>query len=352
MNTIIYIYRGRDDASFKIEKLDEQDYCLIRLGIPVLLWKNLKQLDKEKQDRPGVAATEEQQEGMAGEYSVERKGCCIRRKGKILLRMEHFTSKCRSILKRNRMGEAQEIPGPDAFPQEAVSREALSDEAETQEALREEILQLQVTALVDELQMLQTALCLLGGNTYWTYTVYEERLRTNIDTSSWWDAWKIPEFENYGQPLWVEKIVSQGDFPNLLILGQSYCIWDLLVRNARRLRSVKWYLLQREYTGEAEAFIDSFYEEYGLAIEVHLLDEKKDWCRVCFHCREPVKVLDFTGEEKVSACGVIKGSIWLDMNAMDGKAARMEVRNQGIRYFSLKKLWSQLQKPANALTLL
>lgn len=375
MNTIIYVSRGRDDASYTIEKLDEPDYCLIRLGLPAPLWKNLKQWDKEMQDKQERETAEEYKDNpkepdvtvTVTEKKVGKRSRPKKRKNRILQRKES------SIWKRRRgAGECATRDGSEdaginfmdagchnvqeslavneGEEQEAARQDILKQEALQQEALRKEVLWQQITALQGELESLQTALCLLGGNTYWTYTVYEERLRTQIDTPAWWNVWKIPEFENYSQPLWAEKILPHGDCPNLLILGQSDCIPGLLVTNARRMRSVKWYLLQKEYTEETEAFIDIFYEEYGLAIEVHLLEEKKNWRRVCFCCPEPVKVLDFSGEAKVSAYGVAKESVWLDMNAMDEKAMRMEVRNQGISYFSLKKLWRGLQKPVNTLT--
>lgn len=353
MNTIIYIYPGRNNASFKIEKLDETDYCLIRLGLPVPLWKHIKQMDKEIQDKPESVTEENVSEGIWVEGSlpitnlrkrrISKKICFTPRKGIIPRR------KANSIWKRGRDSGgnvAEETP-------EKVGnnlRDEEPREAQKQEVLRKEAIRQQITELLQELESLQTALCLLGGNTYWTYTVYEERLRCKIDTPSWWELWKIPEFENYSQPLWAEKIIFHGNCPNFLILGQSDCIPGMLVAGVRRMRSIKWYLLQREYTGETEAFIDNFYEEYGLVIEIHFLEEKKDWWRVGFHCPDPVKVLDFTGEAKVSSNGVPKGSVWLDMSALDEKSRRMEVRNQGIQYFSLKKLWGQLQKGVNTLT--
>jgi len=391
MNTIIYVYRGRDSANFKIEKLDEPDYCLIRLGLPTPLWKNLKQLDKDMQDKQENELTDgnsDKAQEPAGKPTAKE---CLtegsipfpalrkrriskrvppkRQRYTIFRKKEHSIPKRRRGARRNAARDGlknaennyvepgrgivernilqEESEGVRENP--LMSAEEECKEAQKQEVLRKEALRQQITALLGELETLQTALCLLGGNTYWTYTVYEERFRTKIDTPSWWNAWEIPEFENYSQPLWAEKILPHGDCPNLLILGQSDCIPGLLVTNARRMRSVKWYLLQREYTQETEEFIDIFYEEYGLVIEVHLLEEKKNWWRVCFRCPEPVKVLDFSGEAKVSAYGVAKGSIWLDMNAMDEKAMRMEVRNQGISYFSLKKLWGGLQKPVNDL---
>ena len=358
MNTIIYIYRGRDNANFKIEKLDETDYCLIRLGLPLPLWRYLKQLDKEWQDEP-----KEKQEGT--EKRAGKRNRSERKKSRGLRWKENSIWKRRRFVGRNiSRNDSEEVAnnfadaGCDNVQEgvvlsvqpEAARQEILRQEAQEQEVLRKETLRQQVTELLEELDLLQTALCLLGGNTYWTYTVYEERLRTKVDTLSWWDAWKIPEFDDYSQPLWAEKLLPHGDCPNLLVLGQSDCIPGLLVANARRLRSVKWYLLKKEYTEEAEVFLDGFYDEYGLVVELHLLEEKKDWWRMRFYCPEPVKVLDFTGEPKVSAYGVAKGSIWLDMDALDEKSERMEVRNQGIRYFSLKKLWAQPQKASNTLT--
>lgn len=369
MNTIIYIYRGRDNANFKIEKLDEPDYCLIRLGLPLSLWKHLKQLDRERQDEPKEKQESEQEKQESAQGSAEkrtgRRNRPERKKSGGLRWKGNSLWKCRRAIGRNisrnaseeaansladaDCGKAQEGLAM-SVQSEAAGQEMLRQEAQKQEALRKEALRQQVAELLGELESLQTALCLLGGNTYWTYTVYEERLRTKVDTFSWWDAWKIPEFDDYRQPLWAEKLLPHGDCPNLLVLGQSDCIPGLLVANARRLRSVKWYLLKNEYTQEAEVFLDGFYDEYGLVVELHLLEEKKDWWSVRFYCPEPVKVLDFTGEPKVSAYEVAKGSIWLDMDALDEKSERMEVRNQGIRYFSLKKLWAQPQKASNTLT--
>lgn len=341
MNTIIYIYRGKDNTNFIIEKLNEREYCLIRLGLPVLLWKNLKLLDKEEQDKlsgdvaeqdkPSSGVSQEQQVQESDQYPAEK------RKRRKRRNTSFFRGKKSRFYKQRRV-------------QEPLIQQSVRDEAQKQDTKCRESAVQQVTALVGELEMLQTALCLLGGNTYWTYTVYEERLRLKIDTLTWWDAWKIPEFENYSQSLWAEKIMPYGDYPDYLILGQSDCIPGVLVSNARKIRSAKWYLLRKDYTEAVEEFIDNFYEEYGLAIEVHLMEERQDWRRVSFSCREPVKVLDFSGEPKVSIQGVIKGSVWLDMDAMDAKAERMEVRNQGIKYFSLKKLWQGLQKPSMTLT--
>lgn len=378
MNTIIYVYRGRDNAKFKIEKLDESDYCLIRLGLPVLLWKHLKQLDQETQDKTEnesakehISNSEVSEGGYSRTGSITENGAAVTVTEKKAGKKAHPKQRCDRVpvWKKKFLWKRRRVIGKNASPdgmgdtensfedagrakvQEslAVNAQPEEGEAQKQEALRKEALRQRVTELLGELEALQTALCLLGGNTYWTYTVYEERLRTKVDTFSWRDAWSIPEFDDYSQPLWAEKLLSYGDCPNFLILGQSDCIPRALVANARKLRSVKWYLLQKEYTEEAEAFIDSFYEEYGLVIEVHLLEERKDWWRAGFHCPDPVKVLDFTGEAKTSAYGVAKGSIWLDMNAMDEKSGRMEVRNQGISYFSLKKLWGGIQKPVNDL---
>jgi len=347
MNTIIYVYRGKHDSKFHIEKLQEQDYCLIRLGLPAPLWKHLKAMDTEEQDKPAgiTEASTTRKKGIWSNDSLKRWGILSRWwKESVPKRQKDRGRKIAGNVSENTAGDLEEN-------RKSIPKEALAiTEKEIREAERKQALRQQVQALLDELESLQTAICLLGENTYWTYTVYASNLRTKINTPCWWKYWKIPEFENYNQPLWAEKILSHGTCYGFLILGQSDCIPDMLLASAGSMRSAKWYLLQKDYTEETEAFIENFYEDYGLAIELHLLENQADWGRQRFECREPIKVLDFSGTEKVSVYGVPEGSVWLDMNAMDAKSRRMEVRNQGIDYFSLKKLWGQLQKPSNTLT--
>ena len=49
----------------------------------------------------------------------------------------------------------------------------------------------------------------------------------------------------------------------------------------------------------------------------------------------------------MQTAGVARGSIWLDLYSVEEKQKKMECRNPGIFYFSLKKKWKQVQKVRN-----
>jgi len=66
-------------------------------------------------------------------------------------------------------------------------------------------------------------------------------------------------------------------------------------------------------------------------------------------CLHPSLVLDFSEADRIATADVPRGSIWLDMAASEEKRRRIEDRNTGIRYFSLKKEWKQPQKALNHL---
>uniref|UniRef100_UPI0040576BE6 hypothetical protein n=1 Tax=Acetatifactor sp. TaxID=1872090 RepID=UPI0040576BE6 len=243
MNTIIYLFPNKEPENFITERWKEEDYTLIRLGIPALLWQ---------------------------------------------------------------------------------SRNAQS------------------SALLEELRHWQIAWLLRSENPYWTYSVYEDFLREKINPDVWGQYWVIPEFENYHESLWVEKLIPHTIPGNYMILGDADCIPRLLCENVGRMRSVKWYLPGEQYTEAIREFLDDYYEEFGLAVEVRLVEER--WSRVHLTSVTPANILDFTGEEKLWAIDLPAGSIWLDMDSLEGKNRRIEVRNPEICYFSLKKLWKGRQK--------
>lgn len=199
-------------------------------------------------------------------------------------------------------------------------------------------------ACLEELHELQTALCLLGDSPYWIYCAYEGYLKEKINQELWKQYWSLPEFEDYRERMWAEKLLPYTVHGHYMILGYADWLPFFFCENVKKMRSVKWFLKEKHYSKEVQEFLDEFFEEYGLAVEVHLLDEGEEWIRVRPQSTVPVNVLDFTGEEKISACDVAKGSVWLDMDALDGKSRRISARNPGISYFSLKKLWQQRQK--------
>lgn len=334
MNTIIYLYHSREITKFMTEKWQEEDYCLIRLGVPCLLWKNLKRAEENgktasqepissaKQASPVLRKCDGEDMPEGKKQSLWHRWQCIW--GRKRLRQQ---SAAQSVRQKQQDGVAQT---------KALSR---SEEAEE---LRQ--LLCRITELMEELKELQIALCLLGNNPCWTYCVYEDYLWERIDTACWRQNWVIPEFTDYREAVWVRKLMQNTVPGQYMLLGYADCLPEILCENAARLRSVKWLLPEREYTQKVQQFAEDFYEEYGLVMDIRLLHE--EWVRVRPESVVPVNVLDFTGEEKISACDVADGSIWLDMDSVDGKNRRMETRKPGVSYFSLKKLWKQRQKQA------
>lgn len=314
MDTIIYLYHSREKEEFVTEKWQEKEYCLIRLGVPVLLWQNLKALE-------GMA------EGEKAKRSVSQEAVIDPKKEK-----EQRRKKRRGFRKRKQKSEEDSV----VMDPERKARE------EEQERLKD--LRNQLTPLLTELSELQTVLSLLGDNPHWIYCVYEDYLYERIDTGLWWDVWRLPLFEEYHSYIRVEELMQYATKESFVVLGCAPCVGRILRGHAARMRSVQWIMKPEQYTEAVQEFVEEFYEEYGLAITMKLLEEGEDWIRVRPSSVQPVNVLDFSGEEKLSVCDIAKGSVWLDMDSLEGKERRMEVRSPQIGYFSLKKQWKQLQK--------
>lgn len=192
-----------------------------------------------------------------------------------------------------------------------------------------------------------TALRLLCDNPHHAYCVYEDFVRDKLSAEAGrklWRNWNIMEFTDYRDKKWVEKLLEHAEYDNFVILGNAFCLPEILYEHVRRMRSVRWILPGEQYTQELQDFLEDFYEETGLAVELQLAAEDEPFWRVRPASAAPVNILDFSGEEKLSAADVAEGSVWLDMDSKEGQNRRMEARNPGIRYFSMKKEWKHRQK--------
>ncbi len=419
MDTIIYLYQSKENAKFVIEKWQETEYCLIRLGVPALLWQNLRKMDAKQQNAPqkdiqlkNVQPKDAQQKDLQQEKEynepnddVEKAVNCKIQEINIKYgkkRHKKYPSEYEKTIKQKLGYEKQSKPkseyveaikpksrqeeqkkqkehsGEEAKTQESVwskifyyfaenridkrkkkqkllkrvqdSNSANAGSTQGQERISKEeilakrLLEKQVQELLEELVEVQTALCLLGDNPYWTYCVYDQTLWEKLDSGLWTQYWMIPEFEEYYELVWVEQLMEEAICDRYVILGFAPCLGKILCQHAKKIRSITWYLQLEQYTQEVENFIEEFFEEYGLAVKVHILEAEEKWIRVRPASQEAVNVLDFSGEEKISACDMAKGSVWLDMDSLDGKWRRIETRNPKITYFSLKKQWKQRQK--------
>lgn len=193
------------------------------------------------------------------------------------------------------------------------------------------------------------------------FAVYEDCLRVLLIAESGGESaqperrlcilWKryieLAEFRDYTSPFWIEQTLPQHLPPRFLILGRNQNICPILERCTNRLKSIHWLLPEKDCTSDFRDYLDAFYEEYGLVISYRTYSDTGQLRRGALTCPEETVIFDFTREGYVQAAGVARGSIWLDLHSMEEKQKKMECRNPGVFYFSLKKKWKQVQKVRN-----
>lgn len=159
-------------------------------------------------------------------------------------------------------------------------------------------------------------------------------------------------FNEYFEEKWVRHMLLYGGYiplPHFVILGQTYCVSEMISDLVHGMKSLKWILPERQFRAEQQELVDILYEEYGLAVEVRLFSEEESYKQVHPVCRVPSVILDFSEADRIPTVDVARGSIWLDMASSEEKRRRIEDRDTGISYFSLKKEWKQPQKALNHL---
>ncbi len=172
---------------------------------------------------------------------------------------------------------------------------------------------------------------------------------TDIDRSSFYCEETMPflrgwQFQGYTEEEWVQHMMRYISLHHFTFLGRVHFMPRLLLPYVKRMKSMRWILPMRLY-GEAEReIVEDICEEYGLLVEVQLLECEEDYRRLRLTGLQPQMIVDFSGAEKISAADLPEGSIWLDMEACEAKRTRIEERDQKILYFSLKKEWKQPQK--------
>ena len=155
----------------------------------------------------------------------------------------------------------------------------------------------------------------------------------------------------YRQQNWVEHLLRYGEdvvghplWPDVIVLGKNPFLPYVLLRYVAALRSVKWYLTDREYREEEDELTWELEDEYGLIPEIRLLPEAADYDRVRLEATAPCVVLDFSDSDKVYGGGLAAGSVWLDFPASEEKERRVTSGCPQIRYFSMKKEWKDPRK--------
>lgn len=160
----------------------------------------------------------------------------------------------------------------------------------------------------------------------------------------WRQYFDLREFEGYCRPFWVEQLMSEAVWPHFVILGTVPEVFSMLEHYACKMKSLRWILLESDYTEELLADVEDFYTEYGLAIELQYLEGTSAWKKFRLSCVRPSNILDFTGEARLAVPEIPEGSVWLDMLSVEEKRRRMMGRNNEISYTSLKEKWKYAQR--------
>lgn len=186
------------------------------------------------------------------------------------------------------------------------------------------------------------------------FTVYDETMekwlgRQEQDFREVWNQlWPYPVLEDFREECFIRELFAGSCLAHYVVLGFDTSLPEMLVQRARHMKSLQFYVNSlSEYHQELlEEFLEDFYEDYGIAAGVQ---EREERARLI--CHLPSVILDFSGEAKILTADVAKGSIWLDMDSMEEKRRRLEERNTGITYLSIKKLWKMAGTDSGRLSL-
>ncbi len=171
---------------------------------------------------------------------------------------------------------------------------------------------------------------------------FEKWLETIAYEREWRRLWHLPVYDAFYEKENVMKMFESIGKKNLpmevRILGYGPGMQEWLPYLAAQIRSLSFYV--EFVTRSLERLRESLEEEYGLVSQVHLVDPG-GFRKLKLRSSAPLLVIDFSGREAISVIGLAKGSIWMDMDSMEGKRHGIEDRKTGIQYISLKKLWKR-----------
>lgn len=174
--------------------------------------------------------------------------------------------------------------------------------------------------------------------------VYEDSLSFLTDEKNpislfWTQCFQFSQFREYTELSWVLPLLKEAKGPHFVLLGTAACIPKVLEYCARRMKSLRWFLSEKETTEEIRDIVEDFYQDSGLAITLRPLEGRPDFRFMGLESGEPVCVLDFSTEKRVYGDGLAAGSIWFDFTSLEEKERRLARFGDGIRYVSVKKRW-------------
>lgn len=318
MDTIIYFYKKRDLEKPVIEQIQMKEYLLVRVGMNVgeNRWFSYFYTPT---DTTGTAAAEPQS------------------RRTLKARLRAYRERCSRIrLQKQRRRQFQET-------REQVSMEIQRFLAELGTRVDDRYECRCVYA--DSVRS-----CLVLPEN-WGQRRREADARQTEDTADacwlpilWQQCFPFPEFDAYLQPQWVELLLENARLHHYVVLGAAHSTSATILHCAPRMKSLRWFLQERDCEQEIQDFVEDFYEEYGLAATLQPLEGERAFSRLLLETLEPVCVLDFTGEPRIPMGGLARGSIWLDFCSVEEKARRMTEKGEGIFYFSIKEIWKRAGK--------
>ncbi len=179
-----------------------------------------------------------------------------------------------------------------------------------------------------------------------TWLVYEygfEKWLESVEYSSLWRRlWRLPMYEAFYEKENVEYMLAKVPaelFPKeVWILGYGPDVKEVISGFSPRIRTLTFWV--EFVTRSLEQLTQELEEELGLVSQIKLIppgEMKKER----FFCKYPVLILDYSGKENISAIGLCKGSVWLDMDSVESKRHGVEDRKLQIQYISMKKIWKE-----------
>lgn len=348
MDTILYFLKKKGIQAPLVEPIGLKKYMLIRVSLNVEPeeWFGMSLRMPSRPDKPdGQGSGQEMEESRLNKHNFLE----------TLLRISRGGKKRYLLRKEQKMEKARE------------KAEIL--EREKRLAEREELLQ----QTQEELSKLVRNVMELAGEDSDCYCVYADNVRKVLIGSGvqgqeqtvsqeqteifredsqrekslpvlWRHYFDYREFAGYCHSFWVEQLMPQAVWPHFVILGTAPDVFPMLEKYACKMKSLRWILLEADYTEELLADVEDFYTEYGLAIELQYLEGPSAWKKFCLLCTRPVNILDFTGEARLPVSELPEGSVWLDMLSVEEKQRRIMGRSNGIQYISLKEKWKYAQR--------
>lgn len=318
MDTIIYLYKKRDLEKPVIETVQMKDYLLVRVGMNV---------GENRWFSHAFIPT-----GSATAVAVEPQYC--------------HTLKARLCEHRERRRRIR------------FQKQQRRQLQETREQVRMEI-QRFLTELGTSVDDRYECRCVYADSVRsclvlpedWRQRWEEADIRKTDDIVAdywlptlWQQCFRFPEFDAYLQPQWVESLLENARLHHYVVLGTAGSVTTAILHCAPRMKSLRWFLQERDCGQETQDFVEDFYEEYGLAATLQPLEGERTFSRLLLETMEPVCVMDFTGEPHIPVGGLARGSVWLDFCSVEEKARRIMERGEGIFYFSAKETWKHAGK--------